>query len=109
MVDIRLKDLLTEAQHVNRFIATTRDAKEADRFGPVMDYFATCLSTWTHTQREVFKKCGDKKDDAYWAELARLADEDLKHDHVAVPIQEMGQISIDVLNALIKLGVITRG
>lgn len=109
MIEIRLKDLLDEAQHVNRFIATQREPEIADRFWSVMDYFATCLRTYTLDQRKVWEGCGKKDGDEYKAGIRRLEDEDLRHDHVAVPVKEMGPISIDVFGALIKLGVVTRG
>lgn len=108
MIEFRLKELLDDVQFVQRFIAANRNAKEAARFEPVTEYFTTVLRDWVHTRRNVFVDCGEKDTPAFKREILRLENEDLRHAHVAVPVQEMGQVSLDVLSALYRLGVVCR-
>lgn len=114
MIDIRLKDLLLEANKVNRFIEQNRDVRDALRFRAVMDHFTTLMADYLFTQRRIHEELKDDEEltdeqrkQYYEERVLALRNADITHAHEAVQAHKLHTpISIDVLNALIRLGVI---
>lgn len=109
MISIRLKDLVIDAQLLFRFISANRPAREALTFKDVMDHFSNELNLLTLQKREIFDrlKCKDQNDPDFRAEVKELLEAKVTHEHEPVHPESLSPISIDVLNALIRLGVVS--